>query len=282
MLSSLRQRFVRPTSFPGKAGWFLRHHSSVPPKKQGQVVHPIPPTSLTKDMAYGIQDAVELFVRCGVGHQKFKALSKESGDVNTLVSRWQQMMEAFLGTQLHVLSGLGYNPNESGLQLYNQHVAMFMQNSDPDTVEELRIGTRDTWREVLSTTFNVSTDDIIKSEMSVVEARNTMHKVSQKMQDPQVLELIAKECGNIPHSDDSKMNMALRHQVIQSVLVNDVYLGGNPSLVEECGYEKGEQGYVKMQCVLAEHQNDPMVGQYIGTAMRQILLSAGIDINNPI
>jgi activator of HSP90 ATPase len=74
-----------------------------------------PPYSLTKEMAFGIQNATELFVKHGVGMQKLKEIAKEPRDTNTLVHRWQRMMEAYLGSQVHVLAGLGYPPNENGL-----------------------------------------------------------------------------------------------------------------------------------------------------------------------
>jgi hypothetical protein len=66
-------------------------------------------------MAFGIQNATELFVKHGVGMQKLKEIAKEPRDTNTLVHRWQRMMEAYLGSQVHVLAGLGYPPNENGL-----------------------------------------------------------------------------------------------------------------------------------------------------------------------
>jgi len=69
-------------------------------------------------MAFGIQDATALFVVHGVGMQKLQDIAKEAGDVDTLVHRWQRMMETYLGTQVHVLAGLGYQPNESGLRKY--------------------------------------------------------------------------------------------------------------------------------------------------------------------
>ena len=107
-----------------------------------------------------------------------------------------------------------------------------------------------------------------------------MHKVSQKMQDPEILETISKKSALLKTSGDAMMDMAMKHQVIQDTLVNDVYLGGSPSLVEDCGFEKGEKGYVFMQCVIAEHQSDPLIGQYVGAGMMQIMKAAGIDLSD--
>jgi hypothetical protein len=54
----------------------------------------------------------------------------------------------------------------------------------------------------------------------------------------------------------------MKHQVIQDVVVNQVYLGGSPSLVEDCGFGSGHEGYAKMQYVMAYHENDPLCTQY--------------------
>ena len=76
------------------------------------------PAAVNKEIAYGINDATSFFMRHGVGIQRLKSVSKNNEDVDTLVLRWQKMMEAYLGMQVHVLAGLGYVPNESG----NNHV----------------------------------------------------------------------------------------------------------------------------------------------------------------
>ena len=74
-----------------------------------------PPTSINKEMALGIQNATKMYITHGVGFQRLDEISKASGDRETLVYRWQRMMEAFLGTQVHVIAGLGYSADESGL-----------------------------------------------------------------------------------------------------------------------------------------------------------------------
>jgi len=217
-------------------------------------------------------------MRYGLGKQRLEALSVDSGDVKTLVPRWQKMMEAFLGTQVHVLAGLGYTTDENGLGLYNQHFASLMQNADPDMQEKLRVSSRDLWRETLTTAFNISMADIKAKEMSIVDARNTMHKVSQRMIEPVILETISQKSASLVSTANTPNDMAQKHQIVQDILVNMVYLGGDPSLVEECGFESGEKGYVFMQCIMAEHQNDPLIAQYIGNAMMQVLTSAGLDM----
>ena len=83
------------------------------------------PTALTKDMAYGIHECTKLFMKHGIGMQKLDVIAKESADLNTLVTRWQRMMEAYLGTQVHVLAGLGYPANESGLRKFRNVLTVF-------------------------------------------------------------------------------------------------------------------------------------------------------------
>lgn len=218
-------------------------------------------------------------MRHGLGMQKMKAIAEQPEDVDTLVGRWQSMMEAYLGTQVHVLAGLGYVADESGLHLYNQHLATFVQSASPSIQEELRVANRDLWRFVLSTSFNISLEKISDSEMNIVDARNAMHKVSLKMIEPAVLESIALKSSSLTSTGDTTMDMAQKHQIVQEALVHDVYIGGEPSLVSECGFDSGEKGYVAMQCVMAEHQSDPLIAQYISSAMMQVLKSAGINLS---
>ena len=169
--------------------------------------------------------------------------------------------------------------------MYNQQLGMLMHNSNPEIQEKLRVAGRDIWREVLSTAFDVSIEDIETKELKVVEARSVMHKVAERMQQPEILELVAKKCAEIVTTDNAANDMAHKHHIVQEVLVHHVYLnnnnndnGGKPSLVSECGFGEGEKGYVFMQCVMAEHQNDALVAQYIGSAMMRLLQAAGIDM----
>ena len=70
------------------------------------------------------------------------------------------------------------------------------------------------------------------------------------------------------------MEFVQRHYVVQETLVHKVYLGG--SLLEECGFTSNEEGYIRLQLTMADHQNDPLVAQYIGNSMMQIVQVAGL------
>jgi len=77
------------------------------------------------------------------------------------------------------------------------------------------------------------------------------------------------------------MEMGMKHQIIQDIVVNQVYLGGGitgTSLVEELGFGTGEQGYAKMQYVMAYYENDPLCSQYTSSAMMKIWHAAGLDL----
>ena len=182
-----------------------------------------------------------------------------------------------------MLAGLGYSPDEQGIASYNQQLAHLMTTLDPDTQEIVRVKSRDTWRFVLSSAFDISLKEIEKSELSIVDARNVMHKVSQKMMEKEILDLIRTKCDAVegPESPGSATmtpaEMQMRHTIVQQALINHVYLGGEPSLVSECGFGEGERAYIFMQLVMSEHQSDPLVSQYISTAMMEILKAAGLD-----
>ena len=77
------------------------------------------------------------------------------------------------------------------------------------------------------------------------------------------------------------MEMGMKHSIIQDVVVNQVYLGGDPiALVEELGFGSGPKGYAMMQYVMAYHESDPLCQQYTATSMTKIWQSAGLDLGN--
>lgn len=57
-------------------------------------------------------------------------------------------------------------------------------------------------------------------------------------------------------------------------------MGGNPCLVEECGFGAGEKGHANLQCVMAEHESDALISQYAAAAMTRIWEAAGLDVSS--
>jgi hypothetical protein len=85
---------------------------------------------------------------------------------------------------------------------------------------------------------------------------------------------------NIVTTDpDPEMELAKKHQVLQDVIVNHVYLG-EPSVTEQFGFGKGPQAYAKLQCAMSDHEGDPLIGQYASSAMMKIFSAAGLDLSS--
>ena len=243
-----------------------------------------PPEKLAPEAGLGAQDAMKLFIQHGVGRRKLNEIAAEKGKT-PLVERWQKMVATYIETQCHVITLLGYTPDERGIGLYTQHLQQALASASPEVQDMLRIAGRDTYRMVLANAFGLPLmeEQESKGELSIVDARNIMHKVSLRMQATEVLEKVAKICSTSTAMNDSpeaqQIDMARKHTVIQQVMVDDVYLaGGSSSLVSECGFGEGEDGYVKLQFQLAEHQGDPLISQYVGSAMLKLMESAGIDL----
>ena len=286
--SSISSQVVNVTS-PQNSLLSTRNFADMPPPPTSVPdggAPPPPPTALTAQAALGAQSAMQLFVEHGLGKRKLESIAGEK-ETTSLVDRWQKMVAAYLETQCHVIALLGYQPNEQGIALYTQHLNGALQLASPDIQEEIRVGGRDTYRMVLAAAFNLPDlleDQKKKGELSVVDARNIMHKVSLRMQDPDVLEKVAKKCSTTVAMNDSaeakQIELAHKHTVVQEVMVTDVYLSeaGGVSLVTECGFGEGEVGYVTMQCAMAEHQGDPLITQYVGSSMMKLLEAAGIDM----
>ncbi|CAJ1942316.1 unnamed protein product [Cylindrotheca closterium] len=279
LISRASGRFSHPAVAVAKQS--SRSFSSLPPNDPQAQFQPSPPKELNMEMAIGIQDANQLFLKYGVGQQRLKLLSEDEN--MPLVTKWQRMMQIYLGMQLHTVAGLGYQASEQGIMMYTQHLAQFVGACEPSVQDQFREVGRTTWRDMLSLAFAL--DDELASgkydeELGVVDARNASHKVASKMIEPDVLEELSTKCGQLPSDSDPEVEMGMKHQVIQDVVVNKVYLGGSPSLVEELGYPAGPKGYALMQYVMAYHENDPLCMEYTSSSMVKLWQAAGLDLGN--
>jgi len=168
---------------------------TLPPDDPQAQFKPTPPTELNMEMAKGIQTANHLILKYGVGRQRLELLSKESDSTTPLVVKWQRMMEIYLGAQLHVVAALGYQTDEQGIMMYTQQLAQFVGTKcDPEIQEEFRAKGRDTWREMLATAFDLDRDMIAEkygNELSIVDARNIVHKVASALIEPAILEEVS-------------------------------------------------------------------------------------------
>jgi hypothetical protein len=162
-----------------------------------------PPPVLTADMAHGIAEATHFYIRHGLSNRRLQALSQRT-DL-PVVEQWQKMMEIFLTTQVHVLAGMGYGASEQGLTQYAQDLAACLSEADDETSEELRDVRRETWRELVSACFDLELHEI--PTLSIVDARNLMHKVSSKMVEPQILQEIEAKTSQI----SGAFSLSIRH-----------------------------------------------------------------------
>lgn len=261
---------------------YLSSQQQLPPDDPQAQFRAMPPTELTLEMAEGIQQANKLILKYGVGKQRLELLSQDPN--MPLVIKWQRMMEIYLGAQLHVVAALGYDTNEQGIMMYTQQLAHFVGQCDPEKQEYFRKVGRETWRGMLVKAFGLDEDMIEEkygNELSIVDARNIVHKVASRLIEPHILETVAKRVGELPPttSNDPQQEMGMKHGIIQDVVVNQVYLGGNPPLVEELGFGSGPQGYALMQYVMAYHENDPLCAQYTSSSMVKIWHAAGLDLS---
>eukprot|EP00536_Pseudo-nitzschia_multiseries_P009486 jgi/Psemu1/319651/estExt_fgenesh1_pm.C_2640016 len=231
-------------------------------------------------MAKGIQSANHLILKHGVGKQRLELLAKESE--LPLVVKWQRMMEIYLGTQLHVVAALGYETNEQGIMMYTQQLAQFVGTKcDPSVQDQFRTTGRETWREMLVIAFDLDEDLIAEkygNELSIVDARNIVHRVASALIEPHILDEVATRVGQLPPQSDPQMEMGMKHSIIQDVVVNQVYLGGETPLTEEFGFGSGPKGYALMQYVMAYHESDPLCMQYTSSSMSKIWKAAGLDL----
>lgn len=173
---------------------------------------PTPPSKLTVEMAEGISDTTQFYIKHGLSSQRLKLLSRESE--MPAVVKWQKMMEIFLTTQVHVIAGVGYSSDEHGLTKYAQDLAQCLQNEcDDDTREFFTEIRRETWKDLVASAFGLEGDEL--KTISIVDARNLMHKVSSKMIEPSVLSEIQSRCAELPNMDtDAELMLAEKHKIV--------------------------------------------------------------------
>lgn len=191
-LNRLSENLATPSPFQGKRSFSTQQLPPDDPQAQFQAK---PPTELNMEMAKGIQTANHLILKHGVGRQRLELLANESDESMPLVLKWQRMMEIYLGAQLHVVASLGYQTDENGIMMYTQQLAQFVGTKcDPTTQDEFRAKGRDTWREMLTIAFDLDKDMIAEkyaNELSIVDARNIVHKVASALIEPNILEEVA-------------------------------------------------------------------------------------------
>jgi hypothetical protein len=194
---------LSPSSLPSSSSSVFRRSNNrrsfsfgneqLPPDDPQALFKPIPPTELNLEMAKGIQTANHLILKYGVGRQRLILLSKDND--MPLVIKWQRMMEVYLGAQLHVVAALGYSTDESGIMMYTQQLGQFVGTKcTQDQQEEFRVVGRETWREMLTIAFDLDQELINEkygNELSIVDARNIVHKVASRLIEPNILEEVA-------------------------------------------------------------------------------------------
>jgi len=186
------------SSMPTKRS-FSSSMQQLPPDDPQAQFQPKPPAELSLEMAKGIQSANHLILKYGVGKQRLQLLAKESE--LPLVVKWQRMMEIYLGAQLHVVAALGYETNEQGIMMYTQQLAQFVGTKcDPAVQDQFRATGRDTWREMLVLAFDLDQDLIDEkygNELSIVDARNIVHKVASALVEPHILDEVATRVSRL-------------------------------------------------------------------------------------
>lgn len=114
---------------------------------------------------------------------------------------------------MHVLAGLGYSADEKGLTKYAHDVATCLMESDEDMQELFADLRRDTWRELVAAAFDLQISEM--KSLSIVEARDIMHKVSSKMLEASILSEIKEQVQALPvYEEGSESDLTSKHHVV--------------------------------------------------------------------
>lgn len=287
LFTSQRSRILRspkPILRQASPSLPIRSLSTAPPQ-----LPQYPPPTLTFDIATGITSSTLLLVNHGMPNRGLKEISESSGsgDVTELVMKWQRMMETHLSAQVHVLTGLGYPPTEQGIAIYNQQLQQLMSSVLPDEADRLQRESRDLWRTTLGWAFGLPKpgEDGGKvageyEELGIQEAREIMYDVSVRMGSEDFLSVLRTEVRGLT-------DLKEKHTKMQELLIEMVYFGGMSdkadSLVERFDKEDETRGYIVLQALMALHQSDPLISQYVGGSMMKVFEAGGLsteDIKN--
>ena len=252
--------------------------SSIPePATEGFQAQP-PANGVNLEMAMALQQTMQAYMEYGVSAQRLELLQKQTN--MPVVQKWQMMMEIYFTTQLHIVTGFGYPTDENGLMAYMRDFSKFLDDTQDEQVQlTIRLGRREAWRTLVAKAFDIDTDTI--PEMSIVDARNYMHQVASKMQSPEILLQIQQSVSRISHPEDEGIELQMKHAALQDIIVNQVYLGGDNSIVELAKCGPGPQGYAKFQCALGDFEGDPLIAEYTMSAMKKMLEAAGLENGAP-
>ncbi len=143
---------------------------------------------------------------------------------------------------MKILARLGYSPDEKGVSLYQYQYNEFLSTASPETQEKpWKLG-RDLWRQVLSIAFDISKDQMMRmninnnknnnkksgfssssqgaEELSIIDARNIMFQVAQKMMEPTILESIERQVANATSTSSSSSRDDQQQHTLMAIKYN--------------------------------------------------------------
>mmetsp|Transcript_8636 Transcript_8636/g.9838 ORF Transcript_8636/g.9838 Transcript_8636/m.9838 type:complete len:311 (-) Transcript_8636:358-1290(-) len=217
---------------------------------------------ITLEQAIGTVETVLLYMEYGTAGQELDAIfankSKSVGE------RHREMMLIFVKTQLHVIVPFGFSADEKGIQDFQGALMKLMQTVDPEStaVKDLKTASEDTMHVMLKRAFGI---DHLPS-LTIPQVQNLTSRISSYMQEPSFLEMAEKLYKERMAETSDPMKQQQIKVALQDELLVPCYLEVlRQANIEH--FEPDDNGYVKLQTVIALNAGDPVVAQNVSAAL---------------
>lgn len=171
------------------------------------------PAIIGPSQVMGILDTTLTLLETGIPSKEL-ALVRQSSD--SIWSRWTTTLQAFVTTQLHVITMYGFTSDETGMKAYYEASHAASEVASPEQREEYSSVTAETWDYVLSTAFGIR--DV--KPLGIKRVRYLATKISAALQDPAFLDSVdqlkVSELDRIP--DEGKKIKRLQEYVVPAYL----------------------------------------------------------------
>ena len=227
------------------------------------------PLPFTMPQAIGVAETCLLYLDHGHPGRLLDDVQNSSSNGASVATRWRELNQVLVQTQVHAVVPFGYAPDASGLQQYYQSVAqqVFMPERSDDVVELLRLN-GEIWDTMLQRGFGLK-----RVVFDVDQARHVASRVAGGMQDPELLARIEKE----HESNWSKLTSAEEQTELMDQLCDFLKPCWIAALgaASVPGLGEGDDGWVQLQAAINEHaQADLMVAQTVQMGLQAVAMKA--------
>lgn len=219
--------------------------------------------------AIGVAETCLLYLDHGHPGRLLDDVQQSASRGASVATRWRELNQVLVQTQVHAVVPFGYAPDASGLQQYYQNVAqeVFKPERSDEVAELLRLN-GEIWDTMLQRGFAVK-----RVEFSVEQARHVASRVAGAMQNPDLLARVEVEhksnWSNLTAPEEQTELMDQLCEFLKPCWDEGV---GAASV---SGLGDGDDGWVQLQAAINEYaQSDLIVAQTVQMGLQAVAMKA--------